>query len=235
VRWVDRIGPFAYAGGKALNTFAIRNGKHVLELRAYGAKSWSRQRFSVRVRNEAFTLATVGLKARQRVSGILPVQALFTGVPPARVLLYLDGRLVDHDTAAPYLFRWDTSRVKDGPHVLTLAGRARDGRIVRARMPVVVANGAIEPARVVSSSLADGQTVSGLQHWLVEASGTVAKVDFVVDGAVRGSAAKAPYAWDWDTAADAPGAHQLVVRVTGADGAVSEQALTVTVAATPAG
>jgi N-acetyl-anhydromuramyl-L-alanine amidase AmpD len=235
VRWVDRIAPFAYAGGKALNTFAIRNGKHVLELRAYGATSWSRQRFSVRVRNEAFTLATVGLKAKQRVAGVLPVQALFTGVAPARVLLYLDGRLIDHDTAPPYLFHWDAGRVKDGLHVLTLAGRARDGRIVRARMPVVVANGALGPATIVSSSHADGQTVSGVQHWLVDVSGAVARVDFVVDGTVRGSAAQAPYAWDWDTVADAPGAHRLVVRVTGADGAVSEQALTVTVAATPAG
>jgi hypothetical protein len=87
----------------------------------------------------------------------------------------------------------------------------------------------------VSSSLADGQTVSGVQHWLVEASGAVARVDFVVDGTVRGTAAKAPYAWDWDTAPEAPGAHQLVVRITGGDGAVSEQALTVTVAATAAG
>jgi N-acetyl-anhydromuramyl-L-alanine amidase AmpD len=235
VRWVDRIAPFAYAGGKPLNTFAIRNGKHVLELRAYGAKSWSRQRFSVRVRNEAFTLATVGLKAKQRVAGVLAVQALFTGVPPARVLLYLDGRLIDHDMAPPDHGPCDTAPVEDGPHVLTLAGRARDGRVVRARMPVVVANRALGPARIVSSSLADGQTVSGVQHWLVESGGAVVRVDFVVDGAVRGSAGQAPYAWDWDTAAELPGVHRLAVRVTGADGAVSEQALTVTVAPTPAG
>ena len=135
VRWIDRIAPFAFAGGKPLNTLGLKNGKHVLELRAYGSKSWTRHRFTVRVRNEAFTLAPVGLKPKEKVVGVLPVQALFTGVPPARVLLYLDGREIDHDTSPPYLFKWDTRRATDGLHLLTLAGRARDGRIVRSRIP----------------------------------------------------------------------------------------------------
>jgi hypothetical protein len=126
LRWTDRVAPYAFAGGKQLlNTFPLRNGKHVLEVRAYGSKSWTRQRFVVRVKNEPFTLAPVNLKARQQVAGVVSVQALFTGVPPARVLLYLDGRQIDHDTSPPYLFQWDTRRVKDGLHTLTLAGRAR--------------------------------------------------------------------------------------------------------------
>ena len=128
----------------------------------------------MRVRNEAFTLAPVGLKAKEKVVGMLPVQALFTGVPPARVLLYLDGREIDHDTSPPYLFKWDTRRATDGLHLLTLAGRARDGRIVRSRIPVNVVNGSVLPAAIVGDSLVDGQTVSGTQHWLVETSGTVA-------------------------------------------------------------
>ena len=232
VRWTDRIAPFAFAGGKPLDTFNLRNGKHVLELRAYGAKSWARHRFRIRVKNEPFTLAPVGLKPKQTVSGVLPVQALFTGVPPARVLLYLDGRQIDHDTSPPYVFSWDTRRAKDGAHMLTVAGRARDGRIVRSRIAVVVGNRAVQPAAIVADSLADGQTVSGVQHWLVETSGSVARVEFLVDGAVAGTATTAPYAWDWDTTAAGPGAHRLAVRVTGVDGHVAEQELTVTVAAT---
>jgi hypothetical protein len=166
---------------------------------------------------------------------VLPVQALFTGVAPARVLLYLDGRQIDHDTAPPYVFKWDTRRAKDGPHTLTLAGRARDGRIVRSRLQVVVANGALAAAKIVASSLADGQTVSGAQHWLVETSGAVARVEFLVDGAVRSTAAAAPYARDWDASAEAPGAHQLTARAVGADGTVVEQRFTVTVAPPTAG
>ena len=86
------------------------------------------------------------------------------------------------------------------------------------------------PAKIVASSLADGQTVSGVPHWLVETSGNVARVEFVVDGAVRATATAAPYAYDWDTSAEAAGSHSLAVRATGANGAVAEQTLTVTVA-----
>jgi N-acetyl-anhydromuramyl-L-alanine amidase AmpD len=232
LRWTDRVAPYAYAGGKQLlDTFSLRNGKHVLEVRAYGSKSWTRQRFFVRVRNEPFTLAPVNLKQKQQVVGVVPVQAVFTGMPPARVLLYVDGREIDHDTSPPYLFKWDTRRTQDGLHVLTLAGRARDGRMVRSRIQVQVANGTLQPARIVANSLADGQNVSGVQHWLVETSGSVARVEFVVDGLVRATANAVPYAYDWDTSSETPGRHQLTVRVIGRDGAVAEQSLTVTVAA----
>ena len=231
VRWVDHVAPFAFSGGKLWRTVDLRNGKHALEIRAYSARgSWTRHRFTVRVRNEPFTLAPVGIEPRQQVSGVLPVQAVFTGVPPSRVLLYLDGRQVDHDTSPPYVFRWDTRRTTDGAHTLTLAGRAHDGRIVRSRVQVLVANAVSMPAKIVASSLADGQTVSGVPHWLVETSGNVARVEFVVDGAVRATATAAPYAYDWDTSAEAAGSHSLAVRATGANGAVAEQTLRVTVA-----
>jgi leucyl aminopeptidase len=57
----------------------------------------------------------------------------------------------------------------------------------------------------------------------------VSRVEFVVDGAVRATVTAAPYAWDWDTAAESPGAHTLTVRAVGADGTVAEQSLSVTV------
>jgi N-acetyl-anhydromuramyl-L-alanine amidase AmpD len=234
-RWTDRIGPYAFAGGRNLDTFGLKNGKHVLELRAYGSKSWTRHRFTVRVKNEPFTLAPVGLKPKQTVFGVQSVRALFTGVAPARVLLYLDGRLIDHDTSTPYVFRWDTRRAKDGLHRLTLAGRARDGRIVRSSVSVRVVNGQMRPATIVSSSLADGQTVSGLQHWLVDTGGSVKKVDFLIDGVLRGTSTKTPYAFDWDTTAETPGPHQAVVVVTGADGDTVERSATVAVSAPTAG
>jgi hypothetical protein len=231
LRWTDRVGPYAYAGGKRLfDTLSLSNGKHVLEVRAYGAKSWTRQRFTVRVRNEPFTLAPVNLKAKQQVSGVVPVQAVFTGAAPARVLLYVDGKQIDHDTSAPYIFKWDTRRTTDGLHVVTLAGRARDGRIVRTRVHVNVLNG-LTPPTVLADSLVDGQIVSGVQHWLVETGGSVARVEFVVDGTLRSTVAAAPYAYDWDTGSEAVGSHQLIVRGVGLDGIVSEQTVTVTVAA----
>jgi len=231
VRWVDRHAPFAILGGRLWNTVSLRNGAHALELRAYGPKgAWTRHRFTVRVKNEPFTLAAAGLKAQQQVNGVLKVEALFTGVPPARVRLLLDGREIDHDTSPAYVFHWNTRRAEDGKHVLTIVARARDGRVVRSATPVVVSN-AVKPPALGAGSLAEGQTLSGVQHWLVQASGSVTRVDFVVDGQVRGSAGAAPYAWDWDTGPEAPGQHTLAVRAVGPGGTVTGPTFTVTVAA----
>ena len=228
VKWTDHLAPFSFAGGKLLDTTRLRNGKHALELRAYGAKSWTRRSFTVRVRNEPFTLAQVAFKPKQQVSGVLPVRAIFTGTP-SRVQLLLDGREIDHDTSVPYLFKWDTRRTKDGPHVIALTGRAPDGRRVRSAVTVVVNNAAVAP-KIVASSIVDGQTVSDAQHWLVTVGGKVDHVEFSVDGVVRGTATAAPYAWDWDATQETPGEHQLSIRVVGADGTAAQQALTVTVA-----
>jgi N-acetyl-anhydromuramyl-L-alanine amidase AmpD len=230
VRWVDHVAPFAFAGGKPWSTLGLRNGKHTLELRAYGPKgSWTRHAFKLRVKNEAFTLATVGLKPKQSVVGKLQVEALFTGMPPARVRLLLDGHEIDHDTSPPYVFHWDTRRAQDGAHTLALVARARDGRVVRATIPLRVANAGVLPPSIASDSLVDAQTVSGVQHWLVDTGGSVSRVEFVVDGKVRSTASVAPYAWDWDTTRETPGTHALTVRVVGVDGTVAEQSLSVTV------
>jgi N-acetyl-anhydromuramyl-L-alanine amidase AmpD len=228
VRWTDRVAPFAFSGGRAWNTLSLKNGKHQLELRAYGTKSWTRRAFTIRVKNEPFTLAQVAFKPKQQVNGVQPVRAIFTGTP-ARVKLWLDGREIDHDTSAPYLFKWDTRRTKDGPHRITLTGRAPDGRIVSSTVVVLVNNAAVTP-KLVASSVADGQSVADKVHWLVEATGKIARVEFLVDGVVRGTATASPYAWDWDSVSETPGPHQLTVRLVGIDGTTATQSYNVTVA-----
>jgi N-acetyl-anhydromuramyl-L-alanine amidase AmpD len=231
VRWTDRIAPFAFAGGRLFDTFGLRNGTHRLEVRAYGAKSWTRQRFTIRVRNEAFTVAPVSLRPKQQVAGVVDVPALFTGLAPSRVLLYVDGRAIAREKTPPFLFHWDTRRTKDGGHTLTLAGVARDRRVVRSSVRVLVVNKTTQPAQIVSDSLVDGQTVSGPQHWLVATSGTVTRVAFAVDGLPQATLTTAPYAYDWDTTSYAPGTHQLTVQAMGLAGDIATQTLTVTVAA----
>ena len=233
VRWVDHVAPFAFAGGRLWDTTTLRNGRHRLELRAYGTKSWTRRRFTLRVRNTPFTLQQVAFKPKQQVAGVVPVRAIFTG-KPATVRLLLDGKLIAHDTRAPYVFQWDTRRTKDGGHTVALVGRAPDGRVVRSSVVVVVNNAAVAP-QVVADSLVDGQTVADLQHWLVQTGGKIDHVEFSVDGVVRGSVATAPYAYDWDTAQETPGPHTLLVRAVGVDGAAAQQQLTVTVAGPSSG
>jgi N-acetyl-anhydromuramyl-L-alanine amidase AmpD len=233
VRWRDSRPPFAFARERGWDTLALANGRHRLELRAYGPKgSWTRDRFLVRVKNEPFVLRPLGVRAQARVVGTVTLQALLLGAPVKRVLLYLDGREIDHDTSTPYTFHWNSLRVADGPHTLVLAARAGDGRVARTPIPVVVANAAAGPV-VLSDTLVKGQTVAGRVPWELQLGGSVQRVDFLVDGALRASVTTAPYGFTWDTAAEPPGPHQLAARVVAPDGRTAEDDLDVVVA--PAG
>ena len=48
------------------------------------------------------------------------------------------------------------------------------------------------PLRIVTQSVADGQEVTGLVLWRVEVSGKPARVEFLIDGVVRGTDVAAP-------------------------------------------
>ena len=58
--------------------------------------------------------------------------------------------------------------------------------------------------------------------------GTVEKVEFLVDGAVRAAVTAAPWTFAWDTATETEGPHRLTVRASG-DGTAAEASVTVTV------
>ena len=227
LRWRDRTKPFSFARGVGLNTFGLANGRHTLELRAFGPRgAWTRKRLRIRVANTPFTVrATVP----GSVSGTVPVQARVGGAKATRVELWVDGKRLDHDTRAPYVFRWSSLRVGDGEHVLELRARARDGRRATVRSRVYVTNGVAAGAPTIASqSLVEGQRVVGPAEWSADVRGTVEKVEFLVDGAVRGTVTAAPWTFGWDTAAETEGPHRVTVRATGG-GKVAEASVTVTV------
>jgi hypothetical protein len=122
--------------------------------------------------------------------------------------------------------------VHDGRHWITLAAVATDGRVAKRRLPLVVANHIapkskpkpgpqpepkpkpkpIPAPQVTAQNLAEGQSVSGLVDWRAHTIGPVARVQFVVDGAVIATSTSEPWATTWDSATVAPGAHTLEVR-----------------------
>jgi bacterial leucyl aminopeptidase len=57
--------------------------------------------------------------------------------------------------------------------------------------------------------------VSGLVVWRVDVKGRGARVEFLVDGVVRGTDVAAPYTFGWDTAAETVGPHRLTARAIG--------------------
>ena len=230
VRWTDKHAPFAYAGGRGLHTIALANGKHTLELRAYSRKgSWTRDRFTIRIRNVHYVVSLGGVRPGQPVAGTVPVQAIALGAQTVRVALLLDGKEIDHDTSRPFAFRWDTTRVKDGKHVLSLRSVARGGYTATAQAHVTVANDA--PAVSIVAPI-NAQVVSGLVPVVVQATGKLRAVDLLVDGQVVATATAAPWNLTWDAAASGAGLHVLSVRADGVDGSTAIDSVGVTVAAT---
>ncbi|HSC90788.1 MAG TPA: N-acetylmuramoyl-L-alanine amidase [Gaiellaceae bacterium] len=227
LRWRDRTRPFAFARGAGLNTFLVRNGRHTLELRAYGPRgSWTRTRFAVRVSNRPFTVRAA---LPSSVSGIVPVRAQVGGAKARRLELRIDGRRVDHDTRAPFAFRWDSGRLADGRHTVEVRARAVDGRLATRRAVVYVTNGVAGPAPTIAAqSLVDGQQLAGTVEWSADVRGAVERVDFVVDGTVRATLTGAPWTFAWDTSAETEGLHRVTVRATGG-GKAAEASAAVTV------
>ena len=235
VRWVDRRPPFAVD----LDTLPLGDGRHELELRAYGEGTrHDVTRRTVVVRNPAFTLTTAGARHWTRVRGVVSLRARARGVRAASVALRVDGGPARVDRRAPFAFRWDSRRGRDGSHALTLVARAVDGRVATRRIVVVAANRpatakpkpAPRPAafRITSQSPADGRRVSGFVVWRAEVAGPVGKVEFRIDGVLRGTDVQRPFTLGWDTTAEAPGPHRLLVRAIAPDGRRTERSATVT-------
>jgi N-acetyl-anhydromuramyl-L-alanine amidase AmpD len=241
VVWIDQRKPFAFAGGRGLNTTSIDNGVHVLTVRASGGGRSATARLAVRVVNHDFALTTSALHAWQKVKGTVRIRANVRGARTSGIGLYVDGRIVSRDRAAPYTVRWNSRAVRDGRHWVTLAAVAADGRVAKRRLPVVVNNHPrpkkkpapkpLPAPEVTAQNLADGQIVRGIVDWRAHTIGPVARVEFVVDGTVIARLTAEPWAVTWDSATVAAGAHTLEVRAFTKDG--RRGVLTISVTSSP--
>ena len=80
------------------------------------------------------------------------------------------------------------------------------------------------------TGITDKSTVSGAQSVEVKPTvGTAKQADLLVDGTVVATAPAAPFKLNWDASKISPGPHTVVVRVTDAAGAPSEQSYSVQV------
>jgi N-acetyl-anhydromuramyl-L-alanine amidase AmpD len=201
LRFRDLRSPF----GGLWETRRLENGRHLVELRAYGPRgARDSVRFRVRVKNVPLVVRAV---APAEVVGPLPLTVRVTGGKARRVLLFVDGARVDHDTSRPFGFRWNSARTANGPHVLELRVTARDGRTASRRLRVLVANPGID-----SQALVDGV-------WTVVTRGRVERVELLVDGELRTTLTAPPYAWRPELP---PGAHTLTARAIGPNGTLAE-------------
>ncbi len=246
--WSDSRPPFSFAGGRGWNTTQLGNGTHVLTVRASGDGQPATQRLVVHVSNLDFELTTSELRAWQKVQGVVRIRASVHGAQTTGIGLYVDGKIVSRDRSAPYTLWWNSRRVHDGRHWVTLAAVATDGRVAKRRVPLVVQNHPVvkkkvppkpkpkpkpapkplPPPQVTAQNIADGSAVTGVVDWRAHTIGPVARVEFVVDGTVIATSTSEPWATTWDTSTVTPGPHALEVRAYTNDGRRGVLAVTVT-------
>jgi N-acetyl-anhydromuramyl-L-alanine amidase AmpD len=218
------------------NTNRVRNGRHVLVLRAYGPRGVIVvRRVPFVVANHPLTLAVRGIAPNTLVQGPVRIRASLGNGPVRWVKLLDDGRVLQQRSRSPFLFSWNGARAKEGFHVLELRARAVDGRTARRTISVFVAH---EKPQIISESLTEGQVVQGSVVWQVTVAGPVRRLEWLIDGKLRWTSKALPFVFDgkdgvWDTSAETAGPHTLTVRTVAGDGTRAETTISVIVAAPP--
>jgi hypothetical protein len=241
---VDARAPFTYR----LNTTKLANRRYRLQVHGIaGPGRYDVEGTTVLVDNKTFALTSAGARAWSPVRGTVRMRVRPWGAKAESMTFYVDGRKRAVDTRAPYLFAWSATRAKPGKHVLLVVARSVDGRVAKQRIPLVV-QAKPKPApkptprpvppppprfAIAGQSLVDGQEVAGFTVWRVDVTGGKARVEFLVDGVVRGTDLAAPFTFGWDAAAETPGPHRLTARAIGPK--TVETTITVTVKAPASG
>jgi len=230
---VDGRAPFALAGG--LNTAKLGNGTHVLQVHGIaGPGRYDIARRTIVVDNKAFALTSAGARPWTKVRGAVRLRVRSWGAKVATMSFLVDGRRRAVDRRPPFLFAWNAGRAKPGKHVLEVVATSIDGRVAKRRIPLVVAHPAPRPKpkpfAVAGHSLTAGQTVAGLALWQVFVTGQASRVEFRIDGVLRGTDLQRPFTLGWDTSLELPGEHRLEARAFGPGGHKVASPLTVVVA-----
>jgi len=220
--------------GMRWNTNRVRNGRHVLLLRAYGrGKRTVLNRIPFVVANHALGVGIYGVDNHAFVNRLVRLRAAIHNGPARSVAFLVDGRVAARRTRPPFAFTWNGARAREGFHVLALRAYAIDGRTARRTVTVMVAHAR---AAIVGESLTAGQTVQGQVEWSVKVQGAVRRIRWLIDGKLRWTSKSLPFVFGgkgalWDTTRETPGPHQLTVRAVAASGDASELTIPVTVVA----
>jgi N-acetyl-anhydromuramyl-L-alanine amidase AmpD len=226
----DGAPPF----GMHWNTNTVRNGRHILVLRAYARRGRTVvTRIPIVVANHVLGVGIRGVSDHSFVDKPVRLSASIRNGPARTVTFLLDGRVVARRSRPPFTFRWNGAGASEGFHVLELRARSADGRTARRTVTVEVAHARAE---VIGESLQAGQTVQGQVIWSVTVQGAVRRLDWLIDGRLRWTSTSLPFVFGgkgamWDTTQETPGTHELTVRAVTPSGTTSRLTIPVTVAA----
>lgn len=150
------------------------------------------------------------------VSGVVSVQAsAVDNIGVTSVELYVDGGLIATDSAAPFEFAWNTSRMANGLHSLEVRAEDEIGNSSLQTIGVLVRNlsDLIAPIVVITSPR-EGVCVMRTISVGVSASDNVgvARVELYVDDVVKDISTLSPFTTRWNHGAATPGTHSLMCK-----------------------
>jgi hypothetical protein len=148
----------------------------------------------------------------------------------SEVEFLLDGSAIGTDSSYPYEFAWDSTEVADGEHTITARATDDAGETGSDSVTVHVDN-VDDPPTVRITSPRTGATVSGSVTIEAEASddGSVARVQFLVDGIPIGTDTTSPYQVAWSSATVADGSHNVSAVATDDAGRTATHSVSVNV------
>ena len=133
-----------------------------------------------------------------------------------RVEFYIDGVLRGTDTTAPYSYAWNTTTFSNGSH--SIFSRAYDAanNVGTSATVNVSVNNPTPPGTPTTAITApqNGASVSAIFTITASASDDVGvtKVEFYIDGVLRGTDTTAPYSHAWNTTTFSNGSHGIFSR-----------------------
>ena len=207
---VDRRPPFTYAG--RLNTTKLANGRHVLQVHGIaGPGRYDIARRTIVVDNKAFDITSAGARSWTKVRGQVRLRVRPWGAKAASMVFRVDGKRRAVDRRPPFLFSWNAKRGEAGQARARARGDLRrrprreaadPGRRPAPKPRPKPKPAPVPPLAILGQSVTDGQEVSGLVVWRVDVRGRAERVEFLVDGVVRGTDVAAPYTFGWNTDAE---------------------------------
>ena len=225
--------PFTYAW----DSTTIANGTHALVAKAADAAgnlgTSASVSFSVANPPKDTTAPVVSAKATGSAGSIAFTATATDNVGVTRVDYYVDGVLKGSATASPYTYAFDSTTVANGTHALVAKAADAAGNLGTSASVAFTVTNKDTTAPVVA---AQASGTAGSITFTATATDNVGvtRVDYYVDGVLKGSATASPYTYAFSSTTVADGTHTLVAKAVDAAGNLGTSAsVSFTVSNTP--
>ena len=179
------------------------------------------------------TAPVVSAKATGTLAAISFTATATDNVGVTRVDYYVDGALKGSATASPYTYAFDSTTVTNGTHALVAKAADAAGNLGTSASVAFTVTNKDTTAPVVA---AQASGTAGSITFTATATDNVGvtRVDYYVDGVLKGSATASPYTYAFSSTTVADGTHTLVAKAVDAAGNLGTSAsVSFTVSNTP--